>query len=226
MTHIAARLAVYQLVSFMAISYATTAQDTPLFRPDQVGEWYTFLSKSGKDNDPLKVFTFDKNILHVTGEDFGYISTKKKYSNFHLTLWFKWGEKKYPPREKEKRDAGILYLVDLYSGDKIWPRSIEFQIQEGDCGDFWMTDSTSILFNNKVTPRQNWHREVKFSDAEKPNGEWNKVEVIYQHDKITHLMNGQLVNEGSKPNIKQGSIVLQSEGAEIYYRDVVIQELK
>ena len=37
-----------------------------------------------------------------------------------------------------------MYHVILYSGDKVWPRSLEYQVQEGDCGDFWMTDSTTI----------------------------------------------------------------------------------
>lgn len=167
----------------------------------------------------------DKNIIHVSGQDFGYIATKQKYSNFHLTVWFKWGEKKYPPREKDKRDAGILYLADLYSGDKIWPRSIEFQIQEGDCGDFWMTDSTTIVFNGHVTPPQNWHHEIKTINAEEPNGKWNKAEVIVNKGKITHILNGKIVNEGSDPSVKEGQIMIQSEGAELYYKDVSIEVL-
>jgi hypothetical protein len=161
----------------------------------------------------------------VSGEDFGYITTNSKYSDFHLILEFKWGEKKYPPRENEKRDAGILYLSDFYSGDKIWPRSIEFQIQEGDCGDFWMTDSTTIVFQNRITEPKNWHREVKFSDAEKPHGQWNKVEVIVKGGKITHKINDVVVNEGSDPSVKEGAIVLQSEGAEIFYKNVSLTEL-
>ena len=195
-----------------------------LFQP-QSNDWYLFLSKTGKNNDPLKVFKFEEDILHVSGEDFGYISTNEKYRDFHLTLEFRWGEKKFPPRENEKRDAGVLYLVDYYSGDKIWPRSIEFQIQEGDCGDFWMTDSTTIIYQNKITKPENWHRELKFSDAEKPRGEWNKVEVIVKGGRITHKLNGKVVNEGSDPSVKDGNIVLQSEGAELFYRNVTIEEL-
>ena len=113
------------------------------------------------------------------GQDFAYIATEKKYSKFRLTLEFKWGEKKYPPRENAKRDAGILYHVDLYSGDKIWPRSLEYQIQEGDCGDFWMTDSTTIIHNDTLTTHQkNEFNVIKTKNAEKTKGTWNEKNGI------------------------------------------------
>ncbi len=115
--------------------------------------------------------------------------------------------------------------MNFYNGDKIWPRSIEFQIQEGDCGDFWMTDSTTIVYKDTLTKADRWHREIKFLDAEKPNGNWNKVEVIVKNGKITHILNGKVVNEGSDPNVKEGNILIQSEGAELYYKNVVVEEL-
>jgi hypothetical protein len=164
-------------------------------------------------------------VLHVSGQRFGYIITEKSYSNFHLTLDFKWGEKKYPPRENEKRDAGVLYYSVLYSGDKIWPRSLEFQIQEGDCGDFWLTDSVSMTHADTVTKLAPWHRVMKSKNTEKPNGEWNKVEIIVKNGMITHKLNGEIVNTGKNPSVPGGKIVLQSEGAEIYYKDIKLEEL-
>ena len=40
-----------------------------------------------------------------------------------------------------------------------------------------------------------------------------------------HLLNGQEVNSGRLGNTTEGCIVLQSEGAEIYYRNMQIKEL-
>jgi hypothetical protein len=196
-----------------------------LFVPQDKENWYVFIQGAGKDKDSLKVFQFENGIIHVSGEKFAYISTTKSYSNFHLTLEFKWGEKKYPPRLNAKRDAGVLYNALMYSGDKIWPRSLEFQIQEGDCGDIWLTDSASMIHADTIVPKRPSVRIIKYKDAEKPNGEWNKVEVIVKDGKITHLMNGVVVNEGKNPSPSSGQIVLQSEGAEIYYRNVTLQEL-
>lgn len=208
-------------------AFAQKNKTKKLFTPENKNDWYTFVAREGKDRDSLHVFNFEKNgVLHVSGERFAYISTKKSYSNFHLTLEFKWGEKKYPPRENAKRDAGVLYYAVIYNGDKIWPRSLEFQIQEGDCGDFWLTDSVSMTHADTITPLvATAHRVVKTKNTEKPNGEWNKVEVIVQNGKIIHKLNGEIVNTGSNPSVPGGQIVLQSEGAEIYYRDIKLKEL-
>ncbi len=216
-------------VAFFFCFYNVTAQKAVksklLFTPENKSEWYTFINGEGKDKDSLQVFKFEEDILHVSGKRFGYIITKESYYNFHLTLDFKWGDKKYPPRENDKRDAGVLYHSVLYSGDKIWPRSLEFQIQEGDCGDFWLTDSVSMTHADTITSLAPWHRVVKLKNAEKTNGEWNKVEIIVKDGSITHKLNGEIVNTGKNPSVPGGKIVLQSEGAEIYYRDIKLQDI-
>src|SRR5688500_12689366 len=89
---------------------------TPIFNGSNLDGWTKFLKLQGEDKDPQKVFTVENGAIHVTGQDFGYIATKKSYKNFHLSLEFKWGEKKFPPRENQKRDAGICFNVDLEIG--------------------------------------------------------------------------------------------------------------
>jgi len=226
MKHSSFRFMAVFLIVMLSQTLLPAQQMTTLFKADKNNEWYIYLAKSGKNNDPHHVFQFEGNVLHVSGEDFGYITTEKKYANFHFTVEFKWGVKKYPPRENEKRDAGVLYHADFYSGDKVWPRSLEFQIQEGDCGDFYMTDSTTIIHSDTLTTPVNTALQViKSKDAEKSSGEWNKAEIIVQNGTIIHLLNGQEVNSGRLGNTTQGCIVLQSEGAEIYYRNMQIKEL-
>ena len=66
---------------------------------------------------------------------------------------------------------------------------------------------------------------IKKTDAEKPTGEWNTVEVVCDGDKITNIVNGVVVNEGTKASVTKGRILLQSEGAEVYYRKVELQPL-
>ena len=65
----------------------------------------------------------------------------------------------------------------------------------------------------------------KTKDAEKPNGEWNTIEVVCDGDKITNIVNGVVVNEGSMASVTKGKIVLQSEGAEVFYRKVELTPL-
>ena len=134
---------------------------------------------------------------------------------------------KFPPRDADttKRDNGICFYVPVDEKDFVWPKSIECQIQEGDVGDFWMIDSTTIVIDGKRTEPKNYTRAIKKRDAEKPNGEWNLVEVIADKGKLTYIVNGVVVNEATSPSLNEGKIIIQSEGAEIYYRKIEITEL-
>ena len=205
---------------------STSAQSfNILFNGKNLDGWYTFIHGNTKGHDPDSIFTVQDNMLHVSGKSFGYICTNNSFRNFHLVLEFRWGVQKHPPRLDAKRDSGILYYFSESTPDKVWPRSIECQIQEGDCGDFWLVDSTSLTVNGqRYLPTKN-QQVVKFSDHEKPTGEWNTVEVICLNGKCTHIVNGIVVNEGTDANVREGKIALQSEGAEIYYRNIRLAEL-
>ena len=198
---------------------------TPLFNGKNLDGWYVYIRNTPIDLDSAGVFTVGGKMLHVSGKYFGYIATKQEYKNFHLSLEFKWGAAKHSPRENRKRDSGILYYFSSSTPDKIWPRSIECQIQEGDCGDFWLVDSTSLTVNEKLYPPTKNQQVVKTSDQERPYGEWNKIEVICKDGKCTHIVNGVVVNEGTDANVREGKIALQSEGAEIFYRNIKIAKL-
>jgi hypothetical protein len=197
----------------------------PLFNGHNLEGWYSFLPSKGINNDSEKIFAVENGMIHISGKEFGYIATKKIFRNFHLSLEFKWGIKKYAPRDTAKRDNGILFFFSNNDSDKVWPKSIECQIQEGDVGDFWLIDSTTITVNGIRSVPKNFSRVVKMKDNEHPNGEWNHIEIIAKDGKITYIVNGTIVNEGNDPSIKEGKIALQSEGAEIYYRDIEIAEL-
>lgn len=189
--------------------------------------WYSFLATKGKNNDPDKVFTVEDGLLHVSGKEFGYICTNKVYKNFVLTVEFKWGEKKYPPRDADttRRDNGILFFVPVNAKDTVWPRSIECQIQEGDVGDFWMVDSATIVVDGIRTIPKDYCRAKKKVDTEKPHGQWNTVTIKSLFGKITFEVNGTVVNSGEQPSISEGKITIQSEGAEIFYRKAEITDL-
>ena len=195
----------------------------PLFNGKDLSGWYSYLKTNGKSNDPDTVFSVNNGLLKITGKEFGYIVTEKSFTNFHLVVEFKWGEKKYPPRENRVRDNGICYYV--VPTDKVWPRSVECQIQEGDCGDFWLIDSvTAVVDGVQQGPTKNT-RVIKKKDNEKPTGEWNRIEVIANKGKCTHIVNGIVVNEAESVSLRSGRILIQSEGAEIYYRRIDIKEL-
>src|SRR5205823_12491249 len=82
-------------------------------------------------------------------QDFGYLATGREYSNYHVRLRYRWGQKRFVPRAQDKRDAGLLY--HFQGPDVIWPRSVESQIQEGDTGDIFLVSGTGT--STTIDPR-------------------------------------------------------------------------
>jgi hypothetical protein len=59
-------------------------------------------------------------------------------------------------------------------------------------------------------------------DAEKPVGEWNKIECMVKDGNIQIFLNGTLVNHAIDSQPRKGKIQIQSEGAELFIRRVEI----
>ncbi|WP_343328533.1 ThuA domain-containing protein [Polaribacter staleyi] len=216
----------------------------------------------GLNNDPKKVFSVIKEneepVLKITGEIYGGLTSKNEYSNYHFTTQFKWGEKKWQPRLKDKRDSGILYHATGKHGAfwNVWMASLEFQVQEGDCGDFIALGDVYGDVPAKKKTRANgktyyeydskgelvplkWQKydsgqASKSSLYEKPNGEWNTLEIYCLDNESIHLVNGHVVNrvkntrydiDGKTKTITKGKIQIQSEAAEVYYKNIKISPI-
>ena len=232
--------------------------DVPGLPRDAAGN---YLEPIGKNYDPLKVFAVDsvegRPAIHVSGQGFGVMTTRESFGNFHLRLQVKWGDKKWGSKLNSPRDCGLLYFVHGEPGfdHETWPRSIEFQIQEHDMGDLYALGAqitvtartvtgangrtlyqydpvgTKILFTQRP-PVGN--RAVRREDAEKPNGEWNTLDLICFNSDSIHIVNGKVVMrlhhaerlDGPFPApLTSGKISLQTEGAEVFYRDVEIKPI-
>jgi len=213
-----------------------------LFDGKDLSQFDIFIKSTGLNSDPGHIFAVDKGLIHVSGKEFGYIITKQEYKNYYLRAEFKWGEGTFAPRAGQARDSGILY--NIQGPDKVWPRSVEFQINEGCTGDFWMTDGAALTGKDgvrvtgpdgsaKKIDRFNkgpWKNEVGYRDpvneVEKPHGQWNVVELINQDGHVKQYVNGKLANEGTDAFPSSGKILFQSEGAEVYFRNIRLYPLK
>ena len=213
-----------------------------LFNGSNLDGFDIYLRQHGLNNDPNQVFRVENGVIHVSGKEFGYFITKKEYENYYLTAEFKWGEGTYGQREGKARDSGILYHV--VGPQKVWPTSIEFQIQEGATGDFWMTDRAELISKSgervvgppgKAAPidrfgKGPWKDEINYRDPngelEKPHGDWNFLELVVQGDRVRQWVNGKFANEGTGASPSKGKILFQSEGAEIFFRKLKLYPLK
>jgi hypothetical protein len=74
-----------------------------------------------------------------------------------------------------------------------------------------------------------WQDRLGFrgrQDVESPYGEWTRLEVIADGDRVTNVVNGKVVNEGTRSSLTEGRILVQSEGAEIYFRRLDLEPLE
>jgi hypothetical protein len=258
------------MVAFLCSVPSPAAADAddwkPLFNGRDLSGWDTWLGKPykgteviGLNNDPNKVYTVvevdGKPAIRISGETFGALTSKDEFENYHLKLEFKWGEKKWPPREKDVRDSGLLYHCVGKHGAQgtFWMQSLECQIQEHDCGDYWSVAGAivdvegeqkdgkgSVVYKKSgkkfICPtKETGARIIKSADFENKTGEWNTIELLTVGGTSVHLVNGKpnmvLTNsrrrEGDKEvPLTKGRIQLQSEGAEVFYRNIAVKPLK
>lgn len=64
------------------------------------------------------------------------------------------------------------------------------------------------------------------NDVASPLGEWTRVECICQGDRITIKINGEEVNEAFDVKPAAGRILLQTEGHEVWFRNVELSPLQ
>ncbi|WP_158858539.1 neutral/alkaline non-lysosomal ceramidase N-terminal domain-containing protein [Lunatibacter salilacus] len=109
-----------------------------LFNGRNLDGWYTFLTESGKNHDPKNVFTIKDGIIHISGEEWGCITTDEEFEDYKLVVEFKWGGGTHEPRLEKSRDSGVLLHSQGKDGNfsGTWMNSIECQIIEGGTGDF------------------------------------------------------------------------------------------
>jgi len=139
-------------------SVSNSTKSISLFNGQNLDGWYKFVKGRGRDNDPKNVFSVEKGLIHISGEEYGCITSNEEYSNYKLTVEFKWGAKTFAPRVDRARDGGILLhstgADGGYSGT--WMYSIECQIIEGGTGDFLVVGDGSKKFSltSNVAPKQ------------------------------------------------------------------------
>ena len=125
---------------------------------------------------------------------------------------------------------------------------------EGHMGDFWSQETSAIdirafLPEGSMNPvadvGQNFismgaGEEIsgfclRSANYEKADGEWNTLELICFEDKSIHMVNGQVVmvlqnsryiEDGVKVPLTKGKIQLQSEAAEVFFKDIQIRQIE
>lgn len=213
------------LAFFAFASSARAADDfTPLFDGKSLDGW-TFIvkpDKAGKTADPKDTWGVKDGAIVCTGKPNGCMVTKKEYGDYVLKVKWRW------PADGKGGNSGVLLHVQ---DEKYWPTSIEAQLLTGRAGDLLVTNPPDAKLEGEKS-RQDPKLERRFfridtkEPVEKKLGEWNEMEITCKGGDIVLAVNGVKVNEGKNGNLTKGRIALQSEGAEVHFKDIVIKSLK
>lgn len=182
-----------------------------LFNGKDLNNWAFHLRDASVD--PSKVFMVKEGVIYIKGDPFGYMRTKESYSDYVLSLEWRW--------PAEPTNSGVFIHAQL--PDTIWPRCVECQLKAGSAGDFVCMNGADMNERKDKAVRS----VKKLSESsEKPAGEWNKMEVTCSANTITVNVNGVLQNKATGLNIKSGHICLQSEGKDLEFRNVLLVKSK
>jgi hypothetical protein len=220
-------VAAFSLVCLRAELVAEPAPDAPAAAPRNEGvdllaapleESWSFFSEDAKTR-MADVWQVRDGVLVCKGSPKGGLWLKRDLGDdFTLRLEWRW-----PAAGKAGKGGVLLRAVKPW---KLWPKSLEAQLNAGDAGDFWGLDGYS-LDGPEARKKTLDHPEfgklthlAKTAALEKPAGEWNQYEIVVAGPVVTLKVNGQVVNRAEKCDVTPGRICLTAEGHEIHFRNL------
>jgi len=166
-----------------------------------------------------------------TGHPIGVMRTEKQYENFILQIeWrhmeaggnsgvFIWSQGSVPEGRRLPMGLEVQMLeldwVNLNKNKDGTPRPIAYVHGEV----FGAGGLKTVPDNPRGT------RSKSIENRCKGKGQWNKYVVVCVDGTVKLSVNGKFVNGISKASVKKGYICLESEGAEIHFRNIQIMEL-
>lgn len=202
--------------------------------------WENLISGASEKDTPIKWINVntvkegwsvgDDGVLVNLGHPIGVVRSEKQYENFILHV------------EWRHMEAGGNSGVFAWSGadpkgNSPLPDGVEIQMLELDWininakdgvqqpiayvhGEVWGVGGVVTIPDN---PRG--ERSKSLENRAKGKGEWNTYDVVCVDGVIKLSVNGKFVNGISKSTQKKGYLCLESEGAEIHFRNFKVIEL-
>jgi putative heme-binding domain-containing protein len=180
-----------------------------LFNGRDLTGWTYQLRDGGERDD---VWSIVDGVIRCEGNPVGYIRTEADYENYELTL-----EWRFDP-DRGAGNSGVL--CRMIGEDKVWPHSMEAQLQSGSAGDIWNIDKVPMIAAPERTNGR--HTRGKLASSERPLGEWNNYLIRCDRGYLRLEVNGAVQNEAIWCEEVPGKICLQSEGAYIEFRNIVL----
>lgn len=174
-----------------------------LFNGDDLEGWKIFGTE--------KWYVEDNLLVGESGpdEEYGYLATENNYKNFVLQLEF---------LQEADGNSGVFFRSKI-EGTKITGWQVEVAPPGHNTGGIYESYGRGWL----IKPDPSKEDVLKF-------GEWNKLKISVQGDKVSTWLNGVQMVELSDEKIAEatGKIALQIHaggGIKVYWRNIVLTEI-
>ena len=211
------------LASSISVYGAEPAGFRDLFNGKDLSGWINV----NTDPDTWKV---KDGLLICSGHPIGVMRSERQYENFILHIeWmhmepggnsgvFVWSDAR--PQAKSRLPNGVevqMLELDWVNLNKVNGEKPPLAYVHGELFGVGGVETTP---DNPRGPRSK-----SVENRCKPRGEWNTYDVVCVDGVIKLSVNGKFVNGISRSTQKKGYLCLESEGAEIHFRNIRILEL-
>jgi hypothetical protein len=189
-------------------------QKVQLFNGRDFAGWAKVITAE-TNSSPDITWTVADGVIRCTGKPFGYLMTQQSYADFKLHVEYRWYGK------TEQMNSGI-FVLKTGPDTFFLPKAIETQLKKGSAGDFVLLSQATL---NGLDNPKNKSVKKQAESSEKPDGEWNSVDIVVKGNTLASSVNGVLQNTGKDAYTGAGQICLQSEGGPVEFRAITLEPL-
>ena len=188
----------------------------PLFNGRDLSGWVNV-------NCAPETWSVREGMIHSSGKPICELRTDRMYENFILELEYQ--------HLVAGGNAGVFIWGDAITArGQPFVRAIEVQVLDGRNTDTYTSHGDVFpIHGAKMTPDRphpgGWDRSLPSERRARPAGEWNHYRITARNGTLTLAVNGKEVSGGHDISPRKGYIHLESEGGEVLYRNIRIQEL-
>lgn len=157
-------------------------------------------------------------MIVCTGTPRGFLRTERMYENYILELEWR--------HVSEGGNAGLMVHADpLPQVGAPYPESVEVQVMDGDHGSMFGIRGCTIRPLTNPRKGRGRPRAQPVEEHARPAGQWNHYRLVSQGGTLELAVNGEVVTRAAEATQVRGHICLESERAEVHFRNIRIREL-
>ena len=230
------KLAALVACAAVALCSASRSEPSPARAQEPAPPWHDLFN--GKDltgwvnvNTAKDTWSVRDGMIICKGKPIGVMRSEKQYENYILHI-------EWMHMEPGGNSGCFQWANGTAPEGKPFPKGLEVQMLELDyinlhpdkdgkpLTDAYVHGELFGVGGLTLTPENpRGSRSKSIENRCKPKGEWNVYDVVAVDGTIKLCVNGKFVNGISKASQKKGYLCLESEGAEVHFRNIWILEL-